>query len=73
MKKLICILSCVGMALSLVGCSDTDLSCDDKTYITTCYDTTMMTVCTNGEEARVKCPTGFSCRESSDGADCEKE
>ena len=73
MKKLFCILVCLGCLSAMLGCSDEGLRCDEENYTRTCYDEGTVLLCSNGEEVRWKCSDGFSCKQDNENADCLEE
>ena len=57
------------------SCSTDSLTCDPKTFIPECKNSTQRSICTHGEEALEECVSGFECRfvESADEAQCVKK
>ncbi len=59
-----------GLALILVlmsgfvcACSDSDTTCDEKTFEASCIDNKTVEICTHNEIAQWQCSTGQVCKE----------
>lgn len=57
MKKLICLSACLFMGAAMLGCYESAIACDEKTFIPNCDDEYSLRVCSYGEQVLVKCPS----------------
>ena len=72
MKKALSLVSVFFVSLCSFGCSTNDLECNEDTFVQNCIDAGTLEICTIGERAQFKCPTGWSCTEGKNGAECKK-
>ncbi len=73
MKKVLFLLACMLMICSMAGCSTNGLECVEDTYESHCIDSHTYEICTYGERAQVKCPSGTSCEDGDERADCSED